>query len=140
MSSPLSSNSSQPHPLGHNVQPNRQALQPTPHSKCLLNIPAGHKLCSRCLDPKPFDQFFKRNQTALQDENQMPLSQTCASCRLAQKARDAKNAAKRREAKDKEKEASFESYTWENIVAKIDDGYSKTLMRLTLERCPKTNT
>ena len=58
----------------------------------------------------------------------MPLSQTCASCRLAQKARDAKKAAKRREAKDKEKEASFESYTWENIVAKIDDGCSKTLM------------
>jgi hypothetical protein len=107
----------------------RQALRPTSHSNSLLNLPAGHKHCTRCFQSKPFDQFLKKKQTATEtteNENRKPLLQTCATCRTGLKSRDQQKALKRREAMDQEKEASFECHTWEDIVAKIENGYFGT--------------
>jgi len=111
----------------HNVQPNVQPLQATPLSTSFLNIPPGHKACSCCFKYQPFDQFFRKKQTAAEagKENEMSLLQTCASCRLITKRRDSKKIRERREAKDKEKVLLFGSYTWEQLGTMIDNGYSK---------------
>jgi hypothetical protein len=117
-------------PLG-TIDPNLQFLPSSPSSQSIPfeNAPPGQRICTRCNKPKPYDQFVKKKRRPLDQENEVPLSQqdlgqSCVSCRLGVKERDQKKNRKRRETKDKELERLFESYTWEEVVMLIDNGYS----------------
>lgn len=113
-------------------QPPRSSPPSRSQSKPFADAPSGHQICVRCDDPKPYDQFVRKKSQPFNQENEIRagsprnqgLLQTCADCRELLKDRDRKKIQKRRETKDRTLEDSFESYSWEEVMILIDNGYS----------------